>query len=339
MTKVTVKDVARRAGVHPATVSRALNPATSGLVRPDTVRRVRQAAKALGYRPNPAARTLRTSRTHTVGMLIPDLTNPLFPPIVRGAESVLEARGYTVLVVNTDDDRDKQATLLTALADRRVDGLIVCTAWREDAALAATTSPLVLVSRAIDGVALPKVLADDAEGVGLSVAHLASLGHRRIAYLAGPGETSPGLVRLRAFRQAMADHGLPQNPRLTVECAGWSERHGAAALAALLDGGERFTAVMAGNDLLALGCLDTMAARGLSCPDDLSLVGFNDMPYAGRLSPPLTTVTVPRRELGAEAGRLLIERIEGSDTPVKAVTLPVTLAARGSTAPCSDISP
>ncbi len=332
----TLRDVADSAGVHPATASRALNPETRRLVNTETAERVIRAAAALGYRPNPIARSLKTSRSTSVGLVIPDLTNPLFPPIVRGIEDVLGPAGYNAWIVNTDNDPDREQAQIESLRFRQVEGLIVATARLEHPfldGLAAAGLPLVLVNRRMSRGDIPSVTADDAAGVALAMAHLVELGHRRIAHLAGPQHTSTGRTRANAFRQALADHGLPDEPALRVECASWTELAGAAGLRELLDAGVDCTAILAGNDLIALGCYDALADRGARCPDDISIVGFNDMPYADKLNPPLTTVRIPHYAIGAEGAQLLLDRLRDPHRHTRSVVLPLTLVVRGSTAP------
>ncbi|MFI9559652.1 LacI family DNA-binding transcriptional regulator [Nonomuraea endophytica] len=331
----TLRDIAEAVGVHTTTVSRALNPRTQNQVGADTVRRVRKAAKDLGYQPNPIALSLRTSRSRTVGLVIPDITNPLFPPIVRGIESALEASGYSGWIVNTDNDPQRERKLIESLRSRQVEGLIVATARLEHPLLAelhAAGVPLVLVNRRVEGIDVPCVTADDAAGVSAAVAHLAGLGHTRIAHLAGPQTTSTGAARARAFRHAVRDLGLSDEPGLVVECAQWSEEAGASAARALLDARTDVTAVVAGNDLIALGCYDVFGERGIDCPGDISVVGFNDMPFLDKLRPPLTTVHVPHHDVGVEAARMLLDGIEDPERPARSMLLPVSLVVRGSTA-------
>jgi LacI family transcriptional regulator len=331
----TLRDVAQLAGVHPATASRALNPATRPRVNSDTARKVIKAADSLGYQPNPIARSLKTARTSTVGVVIPDLTNPLFPPIVRGIEDVLSTAGYNAYIVNTDNDPAREEAQIESLRSRQVEGLIVATARRQHPLLVRLHElglRMVLVNRRVDDLELPSVTADDAAGTQLAVAHLAALGHRRVAHLAGPSETSTGRVRARAFRHAVRDHGLDDDPVLVAECGHWSEADGAQALRGLLDAGVEFTAIVAGNDLLALGCYDVFAERGLECPDDLSVVGFNEMPFLDKMRPPLTTVAIPHYEIGYEAARLLLDSIDEPNRHPRSVLLPASLVVRRSTA-------
>ncbi|MQA88238.1 MAG: substrate-binding domain-containing protein [Streptosporangiales bacterium] len=336
MRTATLRDVARHAGVHPGTASRALNPRTRRLVNDETAERVREAAEQLGYRPNPIARSLKTSRSASVGVVIPDITNPLFPPIVRGVEDGLYPAGYSAWIVNTDNDAERESALVSSLRSRQVDGLIVATARLQHPLieeLAAENFPLVLVNRRIESPSVPAVTGDDARGVALAIRHLAELGHERIAHVAGPPWTSTGRGRHRAYRETLQELGLPVDPGLVAGCEAWSEQEGARALSRLLAKKARFTAVLAGNDLLALGCYDVLNERGLDCPADMSVVGFNDMAFVDKLRPPLTTVRIPHHQIGAEAARLLLDRVENRDTPVKSILLPLTLVERQSAAP------
>src|SRR5258706_9600622 len=216
---VTLKDVAVRAGVHPATASRALNPETRILVSEDTARRVLDAAAALGYRPNPVARSLRTRRSHTVGVLIPDLNNPLFPPIVRGLEDRLATAGYVALIGNTDSDDERERMVFEQMRARHVDGLVLATARLRHPLLAEAARaemPVVLINRLAQDYSFPSVSVDNERGVRMAVAHLSALEHRRIAHIAGPQEMSTGLSRYRGFVTAMESGGMQVDSDLVV---------------------------------------------------------------------------------------------------------------------------
>jgi LacI family transcriptional regulator len=333
---VTLRDVARAARVHPGTVSRALNAETRGLVNEETAERVIRAAEELGYRPNPMARGLKTNRSFTVGVLVPDLTNPLFPPIVRGIEDRLGAAGYTSLIANTDNDPDRERHDFEAMRARQVDGFITATA-RLDRDFVTETErveqPIVLVNRRLEDGSLPSVSADDREGARLAVEHVAALGHRRVAHLGGPQALSTGRQRHIGFREAMAGAGLEVDERALRFADAFTEAEGARVCGELLDAAPETTAIVAANDLLALGCYDVLAQRGLHCPQDVSVVGFNDMPFADRFDPPLTTVHIPHRDIGAAAAELLLERLADGAHQPRQILLPPSFAARRSTAP------
>jgi LacI family transcriptional regulator len=340
---VTLKDVAALAGVHAATASRALNPETRLLVSDETASRIVAAADSLGYRPNTVARSLRTRRSHTVGVLIPDLNNPLFPPIVRGIEDRLAADGYVALIGNTDSDDDRERLVFERMLARHVDGFVSATAHLKSPLLAeaaAIGTPVVLVNRSAKDYGFPAVSVDNERGIELAVSHLVRLGHRRIAHIAGPQDVSTGLSRYRGFVDAMAAHGLEVEPDLVAQASAYSLEEGDRCGRALLDPALGCTAVAASNDMLAVGCYAALEAAGLSCPQDISVVGFNDMPFIDRLRPPLTSVSFPHYQVGAEAGRLILEQIAaasdgqgtGGDNG-KILYLAPELKVRGSTAP------
>jgi len=334
--RATLKDVAKLAGVHPGTASRALNLETRALVNGATAERVLAAAEELGYSANPIARGLKTSRSYTVGVLIPDLTNPLFPPIVRGIQDRLEEAAYTPLIANTDNDPDRERADIEAMRARQVDGLITATARRDHglpADLEDMPLPVVLVNRGLEDGARPAVVADDVLGVKLGVQHLAELGHRRIAHLAGPQELSTGFLRREGFVAAMKEAGLEADPNLILVGNAFVESEGERLCNELLDRETGVTAILAGNDLMALGCYDAFVARGIKCPSQISVVGYNDMPLAGWFNPPLTTVGLPHYDIGARAAELLLEQLRDPDTPATQVTLEPTLVVRDSTAP------
>ena len=333
---VTLRDVARVAGVHPATVSRALNEETRALVNEDTARRVLKAAEELGYRPNPIARGLKTNRSYTIGVLIPDLTNPLFPPILRGIEDGLETAGYTPLIANTDNDPERELLDSQAMRARQVDGIVAATARRDhrlhDALLEAGIE-LVLVNRRQAELPVSSATADDRLGMRLAVEHLIALGHTRIAHLAGPLDYSTGLDRHESFHASMRAAGLEPDPQLVRVAEAFTEDEGARLCAQLFEEAREFSAVAAANDLLALGCYDVFGERGIACPDEVSVVGFNDMPFADRFQPPLTTIHIPHYEIGAAAAELMLERLHDGEAEPRDVRLEPRLVVRGSTAP------
>jgi LacI family transcriptional regulator, galactose operon repressor len=331
----TLRDVAAAAQVHPATASRALNPETRLLVSEDTARRVTAAAAKLGYRPNPVARSLRTRRSYTVGVLIPDLNNPLFPPIVRGLEDKLATAGYVALIGNTDADASRERLIFEQMRARHVDGFVLATVTLHDRLLAeaaAADVPVVLMNRLSQEYSFPSVSVDNDQGARMAVTHLARLGHTRIGHIAGPQEASTGASRLRGFRDGMAAHQLEVSEDLIVYANRYTVEEGSRCCRELLARNGGFTAVAAANDMLAVGCYAALDEAALQCPDDISVIGFNDMPFIDRLRPPLTTVRFPHYQLGTEAAQLLLERIGERESPVKILYLAPELVVRGSTA-------
>jgi LacI family transcriptional regulator len=332
----TLRDVAAAARVHPATASRALNPGTRLLVSEETARRVTEAAERLGYRPNPVARSLRTRRSHTMGVLIPDLNNPLFPPIVRGLEDRLAEHGYVALIGNTDGDAARERMVFDQMRARHVDGFVLATATLHSDILDEATEadlPVVLMNRTAEGYPFSSVSVDNEQGVRAAVAHLISLGHTRIGHIAGPQDISTGLARLRGFLDSMRSHNLPVDDSQVVYATALSLAEGLRCGRELLEGNDELTAIVAGNDMLAVGCYGAFDELGVCCPQDVSIIGFNDMPFIDRLRPPLSTVRFPHYQLGTEAANLLLERIGSDGGPVKILYLAPELIVRGSTVP------
>jgi LacI family transcriptional regulator len=331
----TLRDVASAAGVHPATASRALNPGTRLLVSEETAQRVSEAAERLGYRPNSVARSLRTRRSHTIGVLIPDLNNPLFPPIIRGIEDRLAEHGYVALIGNTDADPGKERLVFDQMRARHVDGFVLATATLNSPILAEAAQaelPLVLMNRTAQDYPFSSVSVDNEQGVRAAVAHLVALGHTRIGHIAGPQGISTGVARLRGYQEAMGSHRLPIGPADIVYASGYTVEEGLRCGRDLLESADDLTAVVAANDMLAVGCYGALDELDRRCPEDMSVIGFNDMPFVDRLHPPLSTVRFPHTQVGTEAARLLIERIEnGEGNPVKILFLAPELIARGST--------
>lgn len=329
---VTITQVALAAGVDRSTVSRALDPKKRALISDAVVKRVEATAQSLGYRPNQLAAALRTRRSGAVGVLLPDITNPVFPPIVKGIEETLRAAGCVALVANADGDAASQAEVFEQMLARRVDGLIIATAARDDLLVArciAQHVPFVLVNRGADTGKLSMVVNDDRLGTQLAVQHLVALGHTRIAHLAGPQNLSTGFVRRAGFVAAMREVSLPAGS--IVNCTGYSREAGQTGCEKLFAKAPGVTAIVAANDLLALGCYDALHAMNLICPTDVSVIGHNDMPLMDMVSPPMTTVRIQHREMGAHAARLLLSQIASPGREPESIVLQPGLIVRRST--------
>lgn len=332
--KSTLRDVARAAGVDPSTVSRALTPVPDRPVSTDTARRIRREAKRLGFQPNNLARGLRTRRSSTVGLLVPDITNPLMPPLMCGVEEELAEHGYTVLLAATRNDAEIERRSLSTFAARQVDGLIVASAQVEDASVRDVGTlgiPTVLAMRRDARSKLPFVVADEAYGIWLALEHLVELGHTSVLYVSGSIMGSHIADRLAGFEQAVKTLGLDPADCPHVVCDGYGVEHGASAVRDALVQHE-FTAVVAGNVLMALGCYDALHEAGLSCPADMSVIGFNDMPMADHVSPPMTAVHTPFHEMGTVAARLLLRHVDQPEAPIESLRLKPRLVVRSSTA-------
>jgi LacI family transcriptional regulator len=331
----TIKDVASRCGVHPSTVSRALSPAMSHLVADDVAKRIRATAAALGYRPNVTAAGLRTGRSGLVGVLAPDIADPGFPPVLGGVAEALHDAGYATIVVDVGPS-GSPVELVDRLIARGVDGLVLATVSLYDPVIEHCIDagvPVVLVNRTDAGKLVPSVASDDEAGIGLAVDHLAGLGHRHIGHVAGPQEISTGALRRSGFEAGAARADLPRRAVPVETAPAYTREAGRAAALRLLDHEPELTAIVAANDLLALGVYDALSERGLSCPKDVSVVGHNDMPYVDMLSPPLTTVRIAQREMGDKAARLLLAQIGDPQARHDHVVLAPTLVVRASTAP------
>jgi LacI family transcriptional regulator len=333
---VTLKDVAEAVGVHVSTVSRALDPKSRHLITPELAEKVLRVSAEMKYRPNASAYSLRTRRTRTIGVMLPDITNPIFPPIIRGIEDGLEARGYAAIVANTDLRPERDRAITENLLARGIDGLITASVRMADEALAEMADSgvaVVTVNRRVAAPSVSSVVNNEEAGIRRMVEHLVGLGHRRIAHIAGPQEASTGLWRRKAFVEAAAAFGLPADEGFIAYAERFREGPGMRCAGEILDRVAGVTAIVCANDRLAIGALDALAARGLSCPGDVSITGFNDMPMVDRLQPPLTTVRIQHYEAGRRAAEIVLDLAEadGEVEPVHAV-LPVELVVRGSTA-------
>jgi len=321
-------------GVHHSTVSRALNEDQKQKISPKVVRAVEKAAEKLGYLPNIAASTLKRNRSFAVGVLIPDITNPIFPPTIRGIQDVAESEGFTVLTGNTDDDPTKERDAFRMMRGRGIEGIIIATARLSDPTVDECIKyeiPFVLVNRTVRNDGVNAVILDEECGVRAALDHLHDLGHRRIACISGPTETSTGVERLEAFRNFMKIHELGGD--LVEGTARYTINEGHDACKKLLERDATFTAVIAGNDLIALGCIDALNEADRQVPRDVSVVGTNDMPMLSRMVPALTTIHTPMYQMGCQAATMLLEVINGYRSDSVVLRMQPRLVIRDSTAP------
>jgi LacI family transcriptional regulator len=320
--------------VHVSTVSRALDQRRPGGVSAEVVTAIEATARRLGYRPNRAASALRTGRTHTIGVLVPDITNPVFPPILQGLEAHAAARGSFVLVANVAAGALARPVVERMLA-QQVDGVVLAIASRDDPLvdfIVESGLNAVMVNRADDSGRVPSVVSDDRLAMKLVVDHLLRSGCKRIAHLAGPQTLPTGVGRRLGFEQAMRDHGAVAAG--IVACAAYSRAAGQQAMAQLLaECPNPPDAEACCNDMEALGAYDALAAAGLRIPHDTAVTGHNDMPLVDLIAPPLTTIRPPHRELGWRAAQLLFERLDGQQLSPATVVLRPELVVRASTRP------
>jgi LacI family transcriptional regulator len=327
---VTISDIALAAGVHPASVSRALRGGKK--VSEQTRQKILKIAADMAYRPNAIAAALRTKQTHLVGIVVPDLANPLFGPIVQGLERELRSQGFMCLIVQTPHEVAERREVVVALANRQVAGLAVFAAESDDPMLEAALQlaiPTVLVNRGFGERRFASVVNDDRESVRLVLAHLASLGHNCIAHIAGPPASSTGRARREAFEELCGRQGLGA---VVVEASAFTRAAGYEAATHLLNGPRSWTALFGANDLIALGALDALHQRGLHVPTDISLVGHNDMPLVDLISPPLTTVRVAVEQMSKEAAQLLLQKMAQPQLKQSTRVLAPELVIRQSTA-------
>ncbi len=345
----TISDVARRAGVSTVTVSRVLNRERN--VNSLTRERVERAIAELGYIPNVVARSLRSKRTHSLALVLPDVTNAFWTTIARGVEDAAHSLGYSVLLCNTDEDSAKQRLYIQVIASRGVDGVIIAPC--DDAAvhlgeLRARSVPTVVMDRRVEGWEVDSVRGDSVAGARALIRHLLRIGHRRIAIISGPSLVSTADDRLAGYRMALAEAGIPFEPSLVKrgEYRAGSGEHltyqlldeqqpaegGAARAVRRAEApGSPLTAIFAANNAIGLGVLDALEKRGRRVPQDVALVCFDDLPEASRLFPFLTVAVQPAYEMGTHAAQLLLSRLNGEALPqARHVVLPTRLILRHS---------
>jgi LacI family transcriptional regulator len=338
---VTLEDVARAAGVHYSTVSRALDPATARQVNVLTGKRVQAVAKRMGYQKDMVASGLKRGRTHTVAVVVGDLGNPNIAPLLRGIENRLEPAGLMSMICETQNDPTRLERILNHLMSRRVDAVIVTAARLGDGPklrrLRRQGIPVVLAVQTVPGIRLPTFTNDDFLGGSLAAQHLLALGHRRVAQLRGPDDISSCLERARGFSETIAAAGASEVVLRSTGPMGTPEE-GRRLMNLLLDSKRALpTGIFAHHDLMAFGALTAAEERGLLCPRDLSMIGYNDLPHVERVVPPLTSVRLPREELGRLTAEVMLQMLSSPDRPPASRKLAPTLVVRQSTGPPGDI--
>jgi len=308
----SIYDVARESKVSVFTVSAVVNQKSH--VGKKLRDRVEEAIRKLNYRPNLIARSLAKQRTLTIGMIVPDIANPFFPMVVRGAEDAARKHGYNLLLCNSDDNLDQEEKQIELLLSKRVDGILLTKAAGDfrpalRQMIKEVDIPFVLVMRTYSKLTKDAVISDDYQGAYDAVSHLARAGCKRIGLVSGPLKVSNALARWRGFRDALESQGLKFEKELIVE-GDYRIESGFRAGNALLS--HRPDGVYVANHLMTIGLLRAAEEMGLSCPRDFRLVSFDDYPWLGVFHPKLTTVELPKHQVGSEAAELLIERITGS---------------------------
>lgn len=325
----TIAEVARLAGVSTATVSRAL--AMPEKVKARTRERVLEAVAATGFIPNAQARNLRLQATRTVILLVRDISNPFYLEIYKGVEEAAIDAGYKVLMGDARDDDERILRYVDMVRERHADGLILMVGrFPQELAKRSRLPPIVVALEMLPGLNLPTVKVDNHAAARAAVAHLAGLGHRRIAHIAGPMPDPMSLDRRDGYLAGLADAGIPADPSLVVE-GDFGLAAGRAAIRTLAERDTDYTAIFAASDQMAVGAMGELRARGRNVPDDVSVVGFDDIVLAEAVEPQLTTIHQPRREIGQTAMKLLIEQLSGAGAPSNLV-LPTRLVERRSAA-------
>jgi len=336
MANVTLKDVAERAGVDVSTASRALSPEKSSVVAPATRRTVVEAAQALGYRTNLQASALRRGRTGIVGVIVADISNPFIGPVIRGVAHALGGRGMLPIMTETRDSSDELAQICDKLLAQRVDGIIVTAARYGDRALlrrVAAEVPTVLAVRELPGSGIPSISHDDVTGGRLAAEHLLSLGHCHVAQLMGPQDIWSFEGRAHGFRDAVVAAGATCTDVRTLSRLPTAQAGREVVDDLLARPGDRPTAIFAHNDSIAIGALGVLREQGIECPDDISLIGYNDVPLTAHIHPPLTTIRLPGYELGRLAAELVVTPARDAEATAGKVQLAPELVVRASTAP------
>lgn len=311
--RITIADLAEAAGVSTMTVSRAINNKDG--ISEETRQHILQLAHEMGYRPSSLARGLVTQRTATVGLVVPDIANPFFSQIARGVENVAYANGYNVFLLNTDEDIDREMTALNSLWEKRVDGLILCSSRLDPAQLTTRLERfpfVILINRFLetDVAGVCTIDVDDKGGAKQAVDHFIASGHTHVAFVAGPEHSLSSRQRLEGYRLSLNAHQLPFREEYIKHCVPDTEGGYAAAMA-LLNNSPKITAVFAFNDLTATGVLRACADLNRRVPNDVAIIGVDDIPLASLVTPALSTLRIGKRELGATAMRILTQLMNG----------------------------
>jgi len=311
--EVTIKDIARKANVSYATVSRALNNKRG--VRESTRHRVLALAAEMSYTPNAIARGLVKKQTHTLGLIIPDITNPFYPEVARGIEDGAADQGFSIFLCNTNWEREREGDYLRLLAEKRVDGIILAPINSEVEAVErrpAGKIPVVYVSNAPHGTQHSFVVIDNVLGGFMATEHLIQAGHRSVGFVGSTEDSLTIEERLKGYRRALKKHGLPIEKKY-IQLGEFKQESGYRIIRRMIADGDFPRAIFAENDLLALGILQGVKASGLSVPEDVAVVGFDDIPFASFPEVQLTTINQPTYEMGRKAVAILLEQIKGCD--------------------------
>lgn len=330
----TMKDVAKRAGVSVATVSHVMNATRK--VAPETEKRVKKIMEQLDYHPNAVARSLKTQRTHTIGLIVSDISNPFFSTLVRGAEDFAMENGYSLIVCNTDETLSKEKLYIDVLLQKKIDGMVIAPTGKSNQNLQLLLDrnvPVVFVDRTLDGIECDAVLSKNLEGAYQATKHLIEHGHRRIGIIIGLEQVSTSRERLKGYKRALNESDIGFDDRLVVQ-ANSRVQGGKEVVSELLASNHRPSAIFVTNNLMTIGAMQGLKENGLQCPRDLSLIGFDDFEWAETLTPSLTTVAQQPYKIGFEAVKLLLNNIrrERRQGSYREIRIDVKLQVRSSVA-------
>ncbi|KTD60990.1 LacI family DNA-binding transcriptional regulator [Legionella spiritensis] len=333
--RIRIKDVADYLGVSTSTVSRALNPGLRAKISTEVIAQVREAAVKLGYVADYTAQSLRKQKTRTIGIVVPDILNPLFPAMIKGAQDYLSREGYVTFIASSNNNQTLAIAEIRNLIARKIDGIIIASAFLKDSSVnycVRQQLPMVLVNRSIhDEHAAHRVINDDIYGIELAMNHLLELGHRHIVHFAGPQVISQGKERLSTFLDYCAKHELERD---VIPLDAFTIEAGMQGAELFLKRHKKASAILAANDLMAIGAIQQLQSKGYEIPGDYSVVGFNGMFLSDMISPSLTTIQVPHQQLAEQAARLLLQEIATPGAPRQTLLLTPKLIVRASSGLC-----
>jgi LacI family transcriptional regulator len=333
--KLTIAEIAKMANVSKATISRVINNKQEGMSK-ETKAKILKIIDDVGYRPSLLARSMVTSETKSIGLIIPDITNPFYPKLVRGVEDYANSKGYTVYLCNADKSVEKEKDYISAFIERRVDGVILASSSAEKdkthEGFVNHNIPFVLIDdRSVEGLqATPGVFFDYKEGAYMATKHLISNGNRKIVFISGPNLITNSLNRFKGYKKALKEAGIPFDDKL-VKYGDYSLKSGYELVEELLNEKINFTAIFAANDLMAIGAMKALKKKSIKIPDDVEVIGFDNTEFSEIIEPALTTIEQPIYEMTLTASKLLIDLITGKKPKKKNFIIPPKLILRETT--------
>ncbi len=327
----TIHDVAEEAGVSVATVSHVINE--TRYVSPELTKKVKQAMDKLGYQRNSVARSLKTQKTHTIGLIVSDITNPFFSQLLRGVEKIATSESYTLIICNTDETLEKEELYLDVMKQNQVDGFIIAPTGKNDGKLRSFLEqdlPFVFVDRKIDNISVPSVLSENVKGAKKATEHLLEENHTRIGIVSGLGSVTTTRERIRGHVEALEKHGISFEESL-LKRGNSQVQGGFNAARRLLKMEEPPTAIFSTNNLMTIGVMQFLKKNGIKCPTDIAVVSFDDFEWSNAFEPTLTTVAQSPHEIGSRAAEILFSRIADTQETKDDVRIPTELIVRGST--------